>query len=86
MNLNQKLEFLYNLEKQFIENENPIPLDNVSETSDVQNMSLEAIDPNATEKDDLDGFELIRQELENIKETYFETVYDNNKPVGISPK
>jgi hypothetical protein len=34
-------------------------------------MSLSSIDKDAESLDDLDGFELIRQELLNIKDLYF---------------
>lgn len=88
LNLNQKLEMLYNLEKQFIEQgeNSKIKLADKQDIDDEQFMSLSSIDKDAESLDDLDGFELIRQELLNIKDLYFQTIYDANKPVGIKAK
>lgn len=70
MNLNQKLQWLYNLEKDLLSGKS-INLQNVSDDSLQENMSLQDIDPTLTRKSDFDGFELVRKELQKIRKMYF---------------
>lgn len=85
VNLNQKLEWLYNLEHDVLQKVKISP-DNVDEESLKQFISLQDIDPSITSSFIIsaitgennagvsklfDGFELIRAELNKIKDTYF---------------
>ena len=86
LNLNQKLEYLYNLERNLYDGKKSfVRIKGASDIDDVQFMSLSSVSPDAQTLNDLDGFELIRNELENIKNRYFRTIYDNNKAVGLTP-
>lgn len=71
MNMNQKLEWLYKLEKDILSGVK-VGLQGKSITDLVRNASASDIDETAASKSDLDGFELIRKELLDMKARYFD--------------
>lgn len=71
MNMNQKLEWLYKLEKDILSGVK-VGLQGKSITDLVRNASTSDIDETVASKSDLDGFELIRKELLDMKARYFD--------------